>query len=596
MNFKKLKEILIPAEYRKTLSKFNADRKKIFQSKKGNVQSFVELNQKYTYKPNFNILNILDEIKQFKSQPLISIVVPVYNVDVKWLKLAISSVEKQFYTNWELCIADDCSTNQETIQYLKSIKNSKIKIAFLENNVNISAASNAAIALATGEYIGLLDNDDELTPDALFEVVKAINNTGAELIYSDEDKLNMDNEYCHPYFKSDFSLDLLLSNNYLCHFSVIKIALIHKIGGFEVGLEGAQDFDLMLKCVENTNKIHHIDKVLYHWRMIPGSTASEFSAKSYAQDAGKQSLMNFMQRNNIDGAVLDGFFPGSYRLKRNIQNNPCVSIIIPFKDKADLLKTCIDSILKESTYQNWEIIGISNNSTEQETFDLIAHYENLDDRIKFHHYNIPFNYSKLNNYALQFTKGEHLILLNNDIEIITKEWIENLLEHSQREDVGAVGAKLYYPNDTVQHAGVIIGLGGIAGHCHKHYNRNDHGYFGKLNLTQNLSAVTGACIMIKKELYEKINGFDEVNLSVAFNDVDFCLRLRELNYLNVYTPYCEAYHHESISRGTEDTEEKKKRFQSESDFTAARHYLFYEKGDPYYNSNLSLTKDDYSLK
>ena len=596
MNFKKLKEILIPASYRKTLSKFNADRKKLFKSKKGNVQAYVELDQKYTYKPNFNVSNILSEINQFQSKPLISIVVPVYNVDVKWLKLAISSVEKQFYTHWELCIADDCSTNQATLQYLKSIKNSKIKIVFLEKNVNISAASNAAIALATGEYIGLLDNDDELTPDALFEVVKAINNTGAELIYSDEDKLNMDNEYCHPYFKSDFSLDLLLSINYLCHFSVIKADLIHKIGGFEIGLEGAQDFDLMLKCVENTNKIHHIDKVLYHWRMIPGSTASEFSAKSYAQNAGKQSLINFMRRNNIEGSVLDGFFPGSYRVKRDIQHNPCVSIIIPFKDKPDLLKTCIDSILNESTYQNWEIIGISNNSTEQETFDLLAHYENLDERIKFHHYNIPFNYSKLNNYALQFTKGEHLILLNNDIEIITKEWIETLLEHSQREGIGAVGAKLYYPNNTVQHAGVIIGIGGIAGHCHKHYHRNDHGYFGKLSLTQNLSAVTGACIMIKKALYEKINGFDEENLSVAFNDVDFCLRLRELNYLNVFTPFCEAYHHESISRGTEDTAEKKQRFQAESDFTAARHHQFYEKGDPYYNVNLSLTKEDYSLK
>lgn len=575
----------IPKSIRTYLSELNYKRKNKVKEKP----------HPYIYQPIFDADSIQKEIENFSIKPLISIIIPVYNVDPHWLKIAIESVMTQFYTNWEICIANDCSTNPTTIDYLKSIHHDKIKVVHLEKNTNISAASNAALALATGEYIGFLDNDDELTLDALFEVVKAINVTGSDFIYSDEDKLDMNKNFCSPYFKSDFSIDLFLSGNYICHFTVIKNTLIEQVGGFEIGLEGSQDYDLFLKCTEIAQSIHHIPKVLYHWRMIPGSTASEFSAKSYAQNTGKRSLENYLTRNGIQGEVFDGINPGSYRVKRAIEGNPLVSIIIPFQDHPKLLKTCIDSIIKKSTYKNFEIIGISNNSVDKKTFDLIKYFEKIDSRIKFYEYNVPFNYSKINNYAVTIAKGEHLILLNNDIEIITASWIEAMLEHSQRKEVGAVGAKLYYPNGKIQHAGVLIGTHG-ASHLHKLYPKNHFGYFGKLTLIQNLSAVTAACLMVKKSIYIEVNGLDEENLKIAYNDVDFCLKIREKNYLNVFTPFAEAFHHESISRGFENTPEKIERFKKEVSYFQVRHHKIISKGDPYFNPNFDINSVDFSLK
>ncbi len=541
----------------------------------------------------------LGNIVEFDLCPLISIIVPTYNTPVKYLVELVDSIVAQSYQNWELCFADGASSNLKMLARLKKYAelNSKIKVVFLAENLHISGNSNAALKLASGDYIALMDHDDTLTPNALFEVVKAINLTGAEFIYSDEDKQEMNGTYCEPHYKPDYSPELLHSQNYMSHLGVIKKSLIDAVGGFEIGLEGSQDYDLYLKVAEKTTKIYHIQKVLYHWRKVPGSTAAVFSDKSYAQEAGRKALENALYRRGISGEVFDGKYPGTYRVKYKIHGNPLVSIIIPFKDKPELLKMCLDSILDKTTYDNFEIIGVSNNSEDPRTFTLMSEYQNKYKRIKFIEHNVAFNYSEINNYAVNhYASGEHIVLLNNDIEVITPDWIESLLEFSQRDNVGAVGARLYYPNNTVQHAGVIIGPIGLASHVNRNLTRGEPGYFGRFSSIQNLSAVTAACLMVKRSVYDLVSGLNENELKIAFNDVDFCLRLREHGLLNVYTPYCEAYHHESVSRGVEDSPEKIARFNSEVNYMLARHTKILKDGDPYYNPNLSLEREDFSLK
>ena len=538
----------------------------------------------------------LDKIETFPKEPLISIIMPVYNVDPQWLEKAITSVESQWYKNWELCIADDKSTNPETIAYLKNIQNPKIKITFLETNLNISGASNAALALATGEYIALLDNDDELTPDALYEVVKCINQTDADFIYSDEDFIDIEGECSNPHYKPDFSPDLLLSHNYITHFSCFRKTLLDKVGHFDSQFDGSQDYDLFLRLTEQTDNIQHIQKILYHWRTIEGSTSADSEAKPEAIERSKRVLENAMQRRGVEASIEYGNLNHFFRVKYTIIGQPLVSIIIPFKDKPELLDMCVNSILKTSTYAHYEIIGISNNSESKEVFELMETLEKKDSRVSFYEYNTEFNYADINNHAVNtYAKGEHVLLLNNDIEVIEPSWIEAMLEHSQREEIGCVGAKLYYPDDTIQHAGVIIGLGGYAGHSHKMYPRDNPGYFNRLNAIQNLSAVTAACLMIKKRIYQEIDGMDAVNFKVAYNDVDFCLRVMEEGYYNLFTPYAQMYHHESISRGYETTPEKIARFQTEKDALYKRHPYILENGDPYYNPNLTQDKEDFSL-
>lgn len=537
------------------------------------------------------------QIKSFKRKPLISVVMPVYNVDPKWLKLAVKSLENQWYKNWELCICDDKSTNEETIKYLKSIKNKKIKIYYSNINQNISIASNEAFKMAKGEYIALMDNDDELSCDAFYEVVKAINEHGAEFIYSDEDKIDMNGVFCEPHFKANYSNEMILSQNYISHLGVIKKEVMEKAGLWRAGFEGAQDYDLYLRVFELTDKIYHIPKILYHWRKIPGSTAASFNDKSYAAEAGRKAIEEALSRRGIKGEVRVGKYAGTYKIDYEIKNDPLVSIVIPFKDKPELLKLCVESIIYESTYENYEIIGISNNSEEAITFNEIERLKALDKRVSFYEYNVPFNYSQINNHAVkEYAKGEHIILLNNDIEIISRDWIEQMLMYSQTEHIGCVGAKLYYPNDTIQHAGVIIGLGGVAGHSHKYFPREGAGYFYRLNIVQNLSAVTAACLMVKKSIYDEVGGLNENDLKIAFNDVDFCLRVQEKGYKNVFTPYCEAYHHESISRGAEDNPEKVARFNSEVEYMKTRHNEILKNGDPYYNVNLTLDRENFSAK
>jgi len=549
----------------------------------------------YEYKVPVLSNDIKKSILRFEYKPLISIIMPVYNVDKKWLELAVQSVENQWYDNWELCLADDCSTNQTTINYLKSIKNkSKIRIKFLKANLNISGASNEALSLASGEYVGFLDNDDELTPDALYEVVKCINRTGSEFIYSDEDKVGFNGRFVLPHYKPDYSYDMFLSQNYICHFTVIKKMLIDIVGGFTLGMEGAQDFDLFLRILESTDQIFHIHKILYHWRMIPSSTASEFMNKSYAQLAGRKALNATLKRRKINALTFDGKFPGTYRVKYNILN-PLISIIIPFKDKYEILEICIMSILNKTCYNNYEVICVSNNSQEKETHEFIEKFRNYDSKIKFYEYNIPFNYSKINNYAVKtLAKGEHIVLLNNDTEVISEEWLESLLEFSQKPDIGAVGCLLLYPDNRIQHAGVILGIGGVADHSHNGMNSEHGGYFARPHVIKNISAVTGACMMVKKKCYNEIHGLDEVNLKIAFNDVDFCLRLIEKGYKNIYTPYAKLYHHESISRGVEVL--GCNRFSSENNYMLNKYKDLLTEGDPYYNTNLTLSNKDFGFK
>ena len=552
----------------------------------------------YKYIDVFDIYSINIEINNFKNKPLISIVMPVYNAPKSYLEKAIDSIEKQFYLNWELCICDDGSTNKETIEYLKSLNHKKIKVIFLEKNSGISVATNKAIELSIGEYIAFMDNDDEITPDALHEVVKVINSSDADFIYSDEDFISLEGKYVNPHFKSDFNPELLLCHNYITHFVVVKKTLGDSVGWLRSQYDGAQDYDFVLRATEVSKQVVHIPKVLYHWRMSETSTSFDSSVKPKALENGRSVVKDTLDRRDIKADVVHGNLPFFYKVNYELIREPLVSIIIPFKDKPEFLKMCIESILNKSTYKNFEIIGISNNSCEHETFEEMSRLKAIDKRVNFYEYNVLFNYSQINNFAVtNYAKGEHVILLNNDIEIISENWIEEMLMYSQKQDVGCVGAKLYYPDGKIQHAGVIMGLGGYAAHSHRFHDKDSKGYFNRLFTVQNLSAVTGACLMIKKKLYLELNGLDEIDFVVAYNDVDFCLRVLKAGYKNIFIPYAEAYHYESISRGDDTKDkEKNKRFDKEKQNLLRRHGDFIKNGDPYYNPNLTLDSEDFSIK
>ncbi|HEX4480920.1 MAG TPA: glycosyltransferase [Rudaea sp.] len=526
--------------------------------------------------------------------PLISIVMPVYNVERKWLMAAVDSVRRQFYPHWELCIADDASPREETRLALKEIEafgDARIKIRRLEANLGIGGASNAALDIATGTYVGLLDNDDELTRDALLEVALRIKSDDPDLVYSDEDKLDEDGNHVEPYFKSDYSPDYLLCNNYICHFSVIRRQLFVDAGAFQPGFDGAQDFDLMLRVCERAKTIVHIPKILYHWRKVPGSTAATSAGKPYTHEAGKRAVAAALQRRGVSGESQSGPFPNTYRARREIVGQPLVSILIPFRDKHALLDACVTSILDKTDYPNFEIVGLDNASAEPATHRLMERLSQCDARVRFVRHDAPFNFSAINNAGAAQAHGEHLVFLNNDTEVISGQWLRAMLEHSQRDEVGVVGAKLLYSDNTIQHAGVILGLGGMAGHSHLMQPAHHHGYFSRPQLVQNLSAVTFACAMTRTSVFEQLHGLNETELAVAFNDVDYCLRAREAGYLVVYTPYAELYHHESKSRGYETDRSKRDRLARETAFMQQRHGDVLNKGDPYYNPNLSLTNN-----
>ncbi len=541
---------------------------------------------------------IREEIGKLPDPPLISVVMPVYNVAPEWLHKAVDSVRSQLYPHWELCIADDASPSESTREAVRQLAagDGRIKTVFLKENGGISRCSNAAAALAEGHYIAFLDHDDELAPDALYEMALAICRTGAELLYSDEELISEKDRIVSAHFKPDFSPDLLYSHNYVTHLMVLKTSLFREIGGFDSQCDGAQDYDLVLAAADRTDRIQHVPRALYRWRCIAGSTSVDPGAKRYAHEAGRRALQKSLRRKQIDAEVLDGYQPFFYRVRRRISGNPLVSIIVPFRDQPDMLRSCFESVLQRSTYRHFEIIGISNNSRRKATLAQIKRLARMDKRVRFEAFNEPFNYSRINNFAVRRAAGEHIVLMNNDIEIITPEWIEALLEHSQRSEVGAVGAKLIYADNKIQHAGVIIGIAGFAGHAHRHLPKELPGYMSRAMLIQNVSAVTAALMMVRKSLYLQIGGLDEENLSVALNDVDFCLRLRQRGLLNVYTPYCEAYHYESASRGYEETPEKKQRFRREVDFFQRRWRALLDAGDPYYNPNLSLNREDFAYR
>lgn len=537
---------------------------------------------KYTYIEPKLTENIKKEIQTFNCKPLISIIMPVYNVDPKWLELAIKSVEKQWYENWELCIADDKSTKQETIDYLRTLKNPKIKIKYLEKNLNISGASNEALTLAIGEYIALMDNDDEITPDALYEVVKAINETNAEFIYSDEDKMNMEGNCLNPYFKPDYSYDLLLSLNYICHFSVIKKSIIDEIKGFNTKYNGAQDYDLFLRVIEKTNKIYHVPKVLYHWRMIETSTAMSSATKPYAHDAGKKAVQSHFDRMDIRATVIDSEYTFVLDVDYEMPNiNPLVSIIIPTKDAVNYLETCINSIVNLSTYKNYEILILNNNSEKEETFEWFKKVQQKYSFVKIIEANYEFNWSKLNNHGIKESKGDVFIFLNNDIEVITPNWIERLASKSLQPNVGTVGALLLFEDNTIQHSGVVVGLNGWADHLYR-TAQPVHLYINYTSpmVNRNVLAVTGACVAISKKTIENIGNFSE-DFLICGSDVEICLRAHENGYRNILDANTKLYHFESKTRSS---------FVPECDFEMSRkaYKYYWENGDPFYNKNLSL--------
>ena len=526
----------------------------------------------------------------------ISVVVPIYRTPEVFLRQMIESVTEQTYPHWQLCIADgsgDVSGTKPVVE--EYLSDSRIKYHVLEKNLGIADNTNAAIAMADGGYIALFDHDDLLTEDALYEVAQKIKETGADLVYTDEDKVTADlSERYQPNFKPDFNLDLLRANNYICHLLVVKRTLIEKVGGQDREFDGAQDHEFLFRCVEKAEKIAHIPKVLYHWRVHKASTADNPLSKKYAYDAGKRAVLEHIHRCGEEAEVTDTKFPGFYRVKYQVQGEPLVSILIPNKDERDTLKQCLDSIKEKSTYHNYEIIIIENNSTKQETFD---YYKEIDgkDKIRVVYWKSGFNYSALNNFGYTFAKGEYILCLNNDVSVITADWLERMIGQCQRKKVGITGVKLYYPDDTIQHAGVIVGIGGVAGAMFVGMKRERSGYLRKAILQQDLSAVTAACMMVERGAWEAAGGFNE-DLAVAFNDIDFCLKVREAGYLVVYEPNVELYHYESKSRGYEDTPEKQKRFQGEVNYMKEHWSHILEEGDPYYNKNFSLNTCNYTLR
>lgn len=542
---------------------------------------------------------IRDEIEAMPLKPTFSIVVPVYDIDEEYLMLAINSVRNQLYPYWELCLVDDASPSAHVRPMLKrlTILDSRIVVRLNKQNQGIAGASNDAVQMTTGDYVALLDHDDEISIDALYENAKVINESpDVGFIYSDEDKVTMDERRVDPFFKPDYSPDLLDSQNYICHFSVISQKIVEKIGGFRLGFDGSQDHDIIIRAIEHAEQVVHIPKVLYHWRKVPGSTAEVYDAKSYAWEAGRKAVEARLEQSGDLGRVELGPLKGTYQVIREIVGHPKVSIIIPFKDKPELLKTCIDSILKCNSYLNFEVVGVSNSSEEPETHELMRHYQEEHEQVRFVEKNVPFNFSEICNYGVAQSDGDYVLLLNNDIEVRSEDWLERLLEHAQRKEIGAVGGKLFFPDGRIQHAGVVAGMHGAAGHSAQYFAADDIGYYGSLMVTRNVSAVTGAMLMVSREKYLEVGGLDEENLAVAYNDVDFCLKLLDAGYRNIFTPFVHAVHAESASRGYEDNPEKIARLEKERDYFLGRWQVLLDHGDTYFNPNFDLDHFDFSIK
>ncbi len=543
----------------------------------------------------------LEEQKQtrFEREPLISVVVPLYKTPKEFLDRLVDSVKAQTYANWELVLSDGSGENSPLTEALEALTASdeRIRVVYTGRQLRIVPNTNAAIEAAAGEFIAFADHDDELAPDALFEVVKALNrNPEGEFIYTDEDKTDVTSlEFFEPHMKPDFNIDLLRTVNYISHLSVVKRTLLDKAGYLREEYEGAQDYDLILRCVEQTDHILHVPKVLYHWRTHSASTSDNPESKEYAFETGRKAVQAHYDRCGIDAEVFKGEYPGLYRTKYHRPYDPLISIIIPNKDHTDDLKRCIDSIESKSTYTNYEYIIVENNSTEEETFAFYKKLEAENPKVKMVYYKGSFNFSAINNFGASYAKGEYLLLLNNDTEMINPDCLEELLGYCMRPDVGMTGARLYYPDGSIQHAGVVVGFGGIAGHCFVMHPKGVTGYFHRIISAQDYSAVTAACCLVKRSVFDEVGGLSE-DLAVAFNDIDLCMKIREKGYLIVYNPYAELYHYESKSRGLEDSPEKVARFNHEIETFAAKWPDILRDGDPYYNPNLTLDSQDFSLR
>ena len=536
--------------------------------------------------------------RHWKTLPLISIAMPVFNAEPEFLEQAIESVRNQVYPHWELCIADDASTHDASKSVLEAFakKDARIKVVFREKNGHISAATNSALALCSGVYVGFLDHDDLLHPLALHYVAEAANlHPDGALFYTDEDRIDTKNVRTAPYFKCEFNYELLLAQNMINHLSCFKRAAVVEVGGCRLGLEGSQDYDLVLRVIEtiDPSQIVHIPRVLYHWRAVDGSTAFSADAKPYATVAAQRAIREHLERMGLSAEVSEA--PGLPTWNKVVfmppQNNPRVCIIIPTRDRVDLLSVCLASIAEKTTYPNYRIVVIDNNSVEPETLRFLENvYPDVVSVIKDDR---PFNYSALNNSAVDTSEAEYVCLMNNDIEVLSPGWLEEMLGHASRQGIGAVGARLWYPDGRLQHGGLVIGIGGSAGHSHKYLPRGNSGYFGRAALPQAMSGVTAAVLLIRKTIYQEVGGLEET-LQVAFNDVDFCLKVEQKGYRNVWTPYAEFIHHESATRGYETTPEKQLRMDAEKALLRQRwgRRLSF---DPYYSPNLTQEHEDFSL-
>lgn len=526
---------------------------------------------------------------QMHYRPKFSIVMPTFNPQPKHLTAAIESVRSQCYPDWELCIADDNSTDPAVRDLLNeyAARDGRIKVKFLGQRLGIAGASNAALDLTTGEFVAFLDHDDELAPWALYEVALSLNaEPDLDIIYSDEDKLDENGTRTEPFFKPEFSPETLLGMNYIGHLLVVRRELIEAVGRFRPGFDGSQDYDLVLRLTERTSRIRRIPKVLYHWRKAPGSAAGDIAAKPYAYKAGLRAIEEALQRRGLSGAT-EVVAPGLYRVRWQLRTTPVVSIIIPVRDQVDVFRRCVNSIFEKSTYRNWELLVIDNQSCDPATLKFFAELS-VSPNVKILKYDAPFNFSKINNLAAAEARGDILLFLNNDVEVVTPGWLEELLGFALQPEIGAVGAKLLLPDNRVQHGGVVLGLSGGADHAFYGLPADHPGYFGLAMVARNCSAVTAACLMTRREVFEKVGGFDPV-LDVAFNDVDLCLRILAAGYRVVWTPFAVLYHYESSTRRKAHPAENTRYFLRKWEEQIQR-------GDPYYNPNLALDSSDFRIK
>lgn len=540
---------------------------------------------------------LMQQAKAFTCTPKLSIVMPTYNPDPVFFRKALDSVLAQTYGNWELCICNDCSTRPEADEIVQEYlaQDERIRYVKLEKNAGISGATNGAIGNATGDWVCFLDHDDELTQDALHWVVDTINQRPqARLIYSDEDKIDDQGNRFEPYFKCEFNYELMLAQNMVCHFMAAQKALLDQVGPLRSDFDGSQDYDLTLRLVEGLrmDEIAHVPRILYHWRACEGSTALSIDNKNYALDAARRAVSEHLARVGLPGEVVPGIIPHYNRVKFQLPDPPpLVSIVIPTRDKPELIALCLKTVLEKTTYPNFEIVVVDNGSVDPQVKAL---YQQLSsDKLRIVDASIPFNFSRLVNMGVAASRGDIVLLLNNDIEILDGNWMHELVSHAAHEGVGAVGAKLLYPDGRAQHNGVIVGIGGVAGHSHKFFPGDAPGYFGRAQLHQELSAVTGACLAIKRSAWNAVEGFDE-QLGIAFNDVDFCLRVQAAGYRNVWTPHAVLKHHESASRGLEDNPAKQARFATEVQYMFAR-WGNKMAADRNYSPNLTLVYEDFSL-